>query len=41
MSSEEIWDEIVAKYNNEDLANDVLESLDNDEEDPEDEFGEW
>ena len=28
MSSEEIWDEIVAEYNNEDLANDVLESLD-------------
>ena len=26
MSSEEIWDEIVAEYNNEDLANDVLES---------------
>ena len=28
MSSEEIWDEIVARYNNEYLANDVLESLD-------------
>lgn len=38
MSSEEIWDEIVAEYNNEDLANDVIESLDNDEEDSEDEF---
>lgn len=38
MSYEEIWDEIVAKYNNEDLANDVIESLDNDEEDSEDEF---
>lgn len=33
MPSEEIWDEIVAKYNNEDLANDVLESLDDYEED--------
>lgn len=33
MSSEEIWDEIVAEYNNEDLANDVLESLDDYEED--------
>lgn len=32
MSSEEIWDEIVAEYNNEDLANDVLESLDDHEE---------
>ena len=31
MSSEEIWDEIVAEYNNEDLANDVLESLDHEE----------
>ena len=38
MSYEEIWDEIVLKYNNEDLANDVIESLDNDEEDSEDEF---
>ena len=38
MSYEEIWDEIVLKYNNEDLANDVIESLDNDEEDFEDEF---
>lgn len=28
MSSEEIWDEIVARYNNEYLANDVLEALD-------------
>ena len=28
MSSEEIWDEIVARYNNEYLANDVIESLD-------------
>ena len=33
ISSEEIWDEIVAEYNNEDLANDVLESLDDYEED--------
>lgn len=33
MSSEEIWDEIVAEYNNEDLANDVLESLDDHEQD--------
>ena len=33
MSSEEIWDEIVAEYNNEDLANDVLESLDDYEQD--------
>lgn len=33
MSYEEIWDEIVAEYNNEDLANDVLESLDDYEED--------
>ena len=34
MSYEEIWDEIVVRYNNEDLANDVLESLDDyDEED--------
>ena len=32
MSSEEIWDEIVAEYNNEDLANDVLESLDDHDE---------
>ena len=32
MSSGEIWDEIVAEYNNEDLANDVLESLDDHEE---------
>ena len=31
MSSGEIWDEIVAEYNNEDLANDVLESLDHEE----------
>lgn len=31
MSSEEIWDEIVTEYNNEDLANDVLESLDHEE----------
>lgn len=38
MSYEEIWDEIVVKYNNEALANDVIESLDNDEEDFEDEF---
>lgn len=38
MSYEEIWDEIVLKYNNEYLANDVIESLDNDEEDSEDEF---
>ena len=28
MSYEEIWDEIVVRYNNEALANDVLESLD-------------
>lgn len=33
MPYEEIWDEIVAEYNNEDLANDVLESLDDYEED--------
>ena len=33
ISSEEIWDEIVAEYNNEDLANDVLESLDDYEQD--------
>ena len=38
MSYEEIWDEIVLKYNNKNLANDVIESLDNDEEDSEDEF---
>lgn len=31
MSYEEIWDEIVAEYNNEALANDVLESLDHEE----------
>lgn len=31
MSSEEIWDEIVVRYNNEALANDVLESLDREE----------
>ena len=31
ISSEEIWDEIVAEYNNEDLANDVLESLNHEE----------
>lgn len=31
MSYEEIWDEIVLKYNNKNLANDVIESLDNDE----------
>ena len=33
MSYEEIWDEIVLKYNNKNLANDVIESLDNDEQD--------
>lgn len=34
MSYEEIWDEIVVRYNNEALANDVIESLDDyDEED--------
>ena len=31
MSYEEIWDEIVVRYNNEALANDVLESLDHEE----------
>lgn len=31
MSYEEIWDEIVVSYNNEALANDVLESLDHEE----------
>ena len=42
MSSEEIWDEIVAEYNNEDLANDVLESLDHEEDvDLADEEGEY
>ena len=42
MSSEEIWDEIVAEYNNEDLANDVLESLDHEEDaDFADEDGEY
>lgn len=39
MSSEEIWDEIVAEYNNEDLANDVLESLDDEDLDLADEEG--
>ena len=38
MSYEEIWDEIVVKYHNKGLANDVIESLDSDEEDYEDEF---
>ena len=42
ISSEEIWDEIVAEYNNEDLANDVLESLDHEEDaDFADEDGEY